>query len=195
MRIHRVTAVTAVVLTLASAGVLLSAGDEKAPSSRETISANAVSLAAGPGPNSSRLTAWVDAYTSDEESKHWVEIFRAGGQDALVSAWQKEKPVAGRARFAGTLAYDLRVARSRPTETGRKLFLVTDRPLSGFEVRRGLRSTDYPIAWIELDLDAKGKGTGRLIPAAELTVENGALQVKSLGVEPIRLLGVSVSTK
>jgi len=186
---HGILAVAAV-LAAAPAGAAEGRKDE---AQRETIRANAVSLGARPGPNTGFLIAHIDRYTTDEELARWIEAFRQGGQGALVSVWQKEEPQVGRVRFAETLGRDLRVVRSRPTEKGRRIVLVTDRPLAAPEVMRGLRTEDYPIAWIDVEVDAEGKGEGTLVAAAQLSVDDqGQLVVESFGIQPVKLLNVKI---
>jgi len=173
-----------VVLALLPAGALFAA---------EQIQANAVRL--GAGPSTGFFQAVLDRYTTPEEHARWREAFRGSGQDALVKLWQKEEPSVGTLSFETTLGYRIRAAYSIPTESGRRLVLVTDRPVAGVEVMRGSRSLDYPIGWIELDVDAAGKGEGKLYGAVELSVENERLTVKTYGTEPIRLMNVKIEEK
>lgn len=162
---------------------------------KATIQANVINMEPGALKRTSHLVVTLDRFTPDEELGKWVDAFRAGGQTAMVDAWQKDEPVVGRMRFANTLGYDIRVARLRDTETGRKLTLVTDRPVGGFEVAHSLRSEDYPIGWVEIEIDKNGKGTGRLIPAAQLTVKDGSLIMETFGTQPMKLVQVKVKTK
>jgi len=177
-------------LTLLFAAALVGAGSLPAA---EQISANAVRL--GPGKSTGFFQASLDRYTTPEEHARWRETFRGSGQDALVKLWQKEEPSVGTMSFETTLGYRIRAAYSIPTEGGRKLVLVTDRPIAGVEVMRGTRSLDYPIGWIEIELDAEGKGEGKLYGAVELSVENERLTVKTYGTEPIRLMSVRIEEK
>jgi hypothetical protein len=172
------------ILALLPAGALLAA---------EQIQANAVRL--GAGPSTGFFQAVLDRYTTPEEHARWREAFRTKGQDALVELWQKEEPSVGTMSFEKTLGYRIRAAYSFPKETGRHLLLVTDRPIAGVEAMRGTRSLDYPIGWIEIDVDAEGKGEGKLYGAVELSVENEKLTVKTYGTEPIRLLSVRIEEK
>jgi hypothetical protein len=180
---------------LAAAWVATASSAATSGDDGETLNARAISMRGGPGPNTGVLIVHIDRYTTDEELAADVEAFRAGGQEAVVTRWQKEKPVVGRARFAQTLGIDVRVARSRPTPTGRHITLATDRRIGGVEVMRNLRSEDYPIGWIEADVDTNGKGEGRLVPAVKLTVKDGALVIESYGNEPLRLVSVTVKKK
>lgn len=179
-------------------GIVLdtSGSGEETEAGRETIHAHAVAMGARPGPNTGLFSARIDRYTSDEELAKWAQVFREGGQEALVSAWLHEEPVVGSAKFAQTLGRDLRVARSHPTEKGRRITLVTDRPLATPEVMRDLRSSDYPIGWIEVEVDGEGRGEGTLVAAAQLEVDdNGNLTVESYGVQPVRLLKVRIEVE
>jgi hypothetical protein len=177
--------VTFRVCTAAALSAMLSWPFAAAPAAsaeggKELLQANVFNMEAGAGPNTGRLIVNIDHYTTDEELQPDIEAFKAGGQKALVDRWWKDKPVVGSARFAQTLGLDLRVARSRPT---------------GFEVSRSLRSEDYPIAWIEVDVDANGKGEGRMVPAAQLTVKDGSLVVESFGTQPLKLVTVQIKPR
>ena len=88
------------------------------------------------------------------------------------------------------------MARTFPTENGgRRIRLITDRPIAAVEMMRGLRSEDYPIGWIELEVDAEGKGEGKMIGAAQVEVKDGKLVVESFGTQPVRLNNVKVTPK
>jgi len=160
----------------------------------ETIQANALRMAGGS--QSSRFTVTLDRYSSDDERAMWREAFAAGGQEALIARWQEENPRVGTCSFSQTLGYQIRAAISAPTENGgRRIVMATDRPIAGFELMRGTHSQDFPIGWIQIEVDAEGKGEGILVGAAELVVEDGRLVVNTYGSEPVRLMGVTVRTK
>ena len=70
---------------------------------------------------------------------------------------------------------------------------ATDRPVAFIEARSFLRTMDYPFGIIELRLDAKGKGSGRLIAAAQVKFDSqGVLQIESYGLEPFRIFQARV---
>jgi hypothetical protein len=183
--------VTFLVLAVVVGGGFAST-EETEKGTRETIQAKVVNMS-GAGPGTGSLTLWIESYTPDEAVARYVETFAEGGQDALVDLWQEERPVVGRLRFAGSLGYDLRLARARTFEGGRKLVLMTDRPIQGFELNRALRSRDYPVAWIEIDFVDGKDPEGRMIAAAQLSIEEGTLVIKSLGTQPARIVNVRVS--
>lgn len=164
-----------------------------AANGKEIIEAHAVRI--GSAVQTSNLVVYLDRYSSDEERALWRETFAAGGQEALVAKWQEENAKVGTLRFTQTVGYQVRAAISVPTETGRRIYLATDRPIAGFEVMRGARSQDHPIAWIQIEVDGQGNGEGSLVAAAELSVEEGHLVVKSYGTEPVRLVKARVREK
>jgi len=186
-------AVSAILSAVLALGGYALAAEKAEKPKKETIQANVINMNAGP--KTGMLTIWIENYTSDDDAKRYLETFAQGGQDAVVKLWQKEKPVAGRIRFATTLGYDLRVARSIPNEKGRLIRLVTDRPIQGYELMRGARSQDYPIGWIEIQLDAEGKGEGQMIAAAELEAKDGNLVFKSFGVQPMKVVNAKLTVE
>ena len=171
--------------------VLLLAG---AAQGAETIKANAIHLDGGVR-KTSFFTATLDRYSTDEERAVWREVFAKGGQEALVAKWQDDNPSVGTCSFTNTLGYRIRAAISVKTEKWRKIYMATDRPMSGFEIMRNTRTADYPIGWIEVEVDAEGKGEGRLIGAMQFAVEGDRLVMKTYGTEPIRLINVVVKEK
>ena len=171
---------------------LLSAG---AGIAAESIQANAIRADSG-ARRTERFTANLDRYSTDEERAHWREIFATGGQEALVQAWQKENPRVGTMFFSETLGYQIRAAISIPTEGGgRKIFMATERPIAGFEIMSGARSGDYPVGWAEVQVDAEGKGEGRLFGAVSFEVVENRLEMKTWGTQPVQLLNVRIKAK
>ncbi|HMY76967.1 MAG TPA: hypothetical protein PLQ88_34425, partial [Blastocatellia bacterium] len=76
-------------------------------------------------------------------------------------------------------------------EEGRKINILSERWLGFGELRRGARSVDYPLTYIELFIDEKGKGEGSMIPAARVRLKKGkTLEVENFGIYPARLIGV-----
>ena len=61
----------------------------------ETIQAFAINMQSSPGPNTGQLIVHLDKYTTEDEVAHYIEAFKAGGQEAVVRLWQKERPVVG----------------------------------------------------------------------------------------------------
>lgn len=146
---------------------------------RETFQATAMGQSTQMGRMFS-VNIIVEEYSTPEDQQILLEAFNSKGMEGLSNALGKMKPK-GRLAMTGTLGYDVTYIRSFPTETGRKIRLVTSRPIRIGEAWHDGRSTDYNLSAIELDIsNEKGKSTGILLPACQfkldkekhLTIEN-----------------------
>jgi len=131
----------------------------------------------------------IDHYSSDQEVANLKGILAEKGPDALRDAlWDLE---AGYIRVQGGLGYPVAAARSKPeADGGRVVRLMIDRPISFREAANNLRSMDYPFSYIEIHLDASGKGDGKLIAAAKVSLTGNTVEIESLGVQPFKLLDI-----
>lgn len=119
----------------------------------------------------------VDEYTSDEEFIEFLEILAGGGPRRLEDAFLRSRK--GRI-VIDSLGYDIALARSAPTQSGRVVRVFTVRHL-GFDESVGRsRSREYPFGMIELQLDHNGRGDGVLVVAARLYLNpDGGLAVET----------------
>ena len=121
---------------------------------------------------------YIEAYSTPEDRQALIEAFKRNGQDGLVEALQEMKPK-GRVRFSnGGVGNDVKYIIELPSETGRRLRLVTDRWLTFPELYNSTRSSDYSVGAIELNLTPDGKGSGTVLPACRLTVNKEKNQVE-----------------
>ena len=138
---------------------------------------------------------YVNNYTSDEEAKALAGLLLSGGPKALLKALEKADSL-GKITLSGRVGfYDLKLIRSHPTATGRRIIAVGDRPMGFLEMYVSNQSRDYEFGILTLDLKRKDKGKeegeGSLIYAAKVKVlEGNQIGVESYGVAPIRLMGV-----
>jgi hypothetical protein len=165
----------------------------RSASAREVIQASVVALEPIPGPQTGFMTIHLDAITEEAALAADIATFERAGQDGLLKRWHDEDTVVGRLIFPEELGLDLRIARQENTTNGRRLILITDRPITWGEVRRNDRSRDYPVTWIELELDRKGGGTGRMIPVARLKLEAGQFAFDNFNIQPVRLTNLKVT--
>ena len=92
--------------------------------------------------------------------------------------------------------FDDNVARQRIDFEDRVVLLVTNSPLSGYPLNRGLREQDYPIGFIELRLKPDGTGEGTVVGMAKLGFdEEKNIRVASYGTQPARLTNVETVRK
>jgi hypothetical protein len=167
---------------------------------REKFSALAY-LPSGAGPAmvgagaKANVDIYIKGYTTDEEAKTFAAALIDGGPESLHKALEKADSK-GRITLTGRVGfYDLKLIRSRPTETGRRIYAVGDRPVGFLELYYSGRSRDYDFGILQLDLKTNKKGreegAGALIYAAKIKLLDGnTIDVESYGIDPVRLMGV-----
>lgn len=134
------------------------------------------------------ITRW----STDAERTRLAAALRKGGQQELLDVLE-DLPRVGTIKTPDTLAYNLRYARRTPgPDGGEQIVLVTDRPISVWEVSSRPRTLDYPFMIIELRLDARGRGEGRINAATKLSVDDrtGNIVVENWTNLPVRLSDV-----
>src|ERR1700689_1514003 len=107
---------------------------------RETIQAQAMGQNRAMG-KSFNVTVTIASYSTPDDQKALLDAFAQGGQAALSKSLSKMKSK-GRVAITGTLGYDIAYVRTFPTADGRKIRLITARPINIAEAREGGRSTD-----------------------------------------------------
>src|SRR5271167_1247470 len=129
---------------------------------RETIQAQAMGQNRAAGKNFS-VTVTINSYSTPDDQKVLLDAFAQGGQAALSKTVSKMKSK-GRVAVTGTLGYDIGYVRTFPAADGRKIRLITDRPINIAEARENGRSTDYDLSALEFNLsNDKSKSSGSLI--------------------------------
>jgi hypothetical protein len=148
----------------------------------------------GPGATAN-LTIYVNSYTSDEDAQQYAQTLLQQGPDELLKALEKAKAI-GKVEMQRRLGFfDLKLIRSHPTEGGRRIIGVCDRPIGFLEAYYSGRSLDnkFGIVVLDLKMDKKGKeqGNGELIYAAKVKViESSKVEVENFGIDPVKMLGV-----
>jgi hypothetical protein len=160
---HRLTRLPAIVLSLVTlAGVALGA------SAPVSYSARLVNFdepgAPGPGLVQVRVTRWA----SDADRDALTSALLAEGQQGVLDVLKK-MPEAGVIRTPGTAGYPFKYARSLTNADGEETVLVIiDRPIGFAEFRQGWQTIDYPFTIVELKLNDRGIGQGRLMAATRI---------------------------
>lgn len=172
--------------------------------------AMAVPLGAGDPPELLRLRAFainmsnslrtrtidivIERFSTPEEASSLKAVFVENGADKLLSALQRVKPRCGYVRTSNSLGWDIWYARETPLpDGGRKIVLATDRPVGMWEASNSGRSMDYQFSLAEIRLPAEGKGQGKAIPAAKLTLDKeGGLEIENYQAQPVRLNEITV---
>jgi len=157
---------------------------------RETIQAQAMGQNRAAGKNFN-VTVSINSYSTPDDQKALLDAFAQGGQAALSKTLSKMKSK-GRVAITGTLGYDVAYVRTFPTDDGRKIRLITSRPIKIAEARDGGRSTDYDLSALELNLNNdKSKSSGSLIIGLRVKVDkDNQLVFESYGSGPWKLVNV-----
>ncbi len=134
------------------------------------------------------MTIIINSYSTPQEQKTLLDAFNKGGHDALVKALQK-MPERGRIAVTGTLGTNIAYIRSFKTETGRKIRILTDRPIYFAEAYNAGRSVQYDTTIVELNIDQENqeKSSGTLILGARIRMKNNQIEIESYGSGPWRV--------
>jgi hypothetical protein len=159
-----------------------------AQTGRETFTAFAVDLGGMTrGSSTDTVVISIDRWSTEAERRRLVDALREKGPDGLRDAITDLKSL-GRIRTAGNIGYELRYAHQVPTATGgRRIFIATDRPISFREAVRGGRSRDYPFTVVEMRLDAKGEGQGKLSVATRIIETGDGVELENWDSMPVQL--------
>jgi hypothetical protein len=157
----------------------------------ETIQATAMGQLTASG-KMFHVTIRIESYSTPEDQKTLIDAFTTGGHDALVKTLSKMKS-RGRVAITGTIGYQIAYIRTFPTENGRTIRLITNRPIQFKEAYSGGRTTDYDLSAIEINLDNDPKKSdGSLIVAGKFRVDKKTQQIsfESYGSGPWRLVNI-----
>src|SRR5688500_14067156 len=139
--------------------------------------------AAGLAPVTIRITRW----TPDDENERLLNMLRQDGQDAILRVLLDVKPV-GSIATPTSLRYDFFYAREMPADgPGRRIMLISDRPMRIAERMGGSPGRDYPFTVIELRLDNQGNGEGTLAQMVQLRLVGNFLGIENLANSPMKL--------
>lgn len=157
---------------------------------REQFTAFAVNISNVGRTGASPIDITIERWTPDAERDRLMEVFKKGGPDALLGALRETRRV-GSIRTPDSLAYDLRYARQMPGEEGgRRIVIVTDRPVGFWEAANRPITIDYPFTLIELQLDRAGEGVGKLSIATKITLNGNVLTLEDFANQPVMLNNV-----
>ena len=175
------------VIALAVLVVLPMAGSGQARISGEKFEAVLTNISNVGRTGLTPVNITIDRLTPDEVSGRLLKVLADDGQEAFLRELLKQKPV-GWIATPTSLRYDFFFARSFPTdEKGRRIILITDRPMQIWERLSGATSRDYPFTVVELHLDNEGRGNGTLAQLAQLRSSGDVLGIENLATGPMRL--------
>jgi hypothetical protein len=162
----------------------------QAGSMPEAFTAVAIDLADGPA--RSNVDIRINRWSSESEKTRFARLLLDRGPEALL-AELRDTPSVGTIRSPGSLPWDLRFAwQERTPDGGRRVLILTDRPIDWWEIVLGSPSLEYPFSLIELRLSVDSDGDGTLSVAARITVDRSLdlIELENYEGEPIRLTDV-----
>jgi hypothetical protein len=157
---------------------------------RETIQATAMGQQRAMG-KMFHVTINVESYSTPEDQEFLIDAFQRGGHNALVKALSNMKSK-GRIAITGTLGYQIAYIRTVPSENGRTIRLITDRPIQFAEAYANTRTKDYDLSAIEINIEPQQKNSnGSLVVAGKFRVDKGQrISFESYGSGPWKLVNV-----
>jgi len=185
----RCSAIGAAVL---SGAVLLTPVFLQAQGAAEVFTATASVKTAAGATATAPLELAITRKMPQGQAETLVNAFKTGGAAAFKKALAGVAPT-GTVQIGTAAKVPTRLTIERVTGVGRLLTVVTDQPLLflGASLPGAKATAGYDFAVIDIEIDAKGSGSGTLAPAAKLRVnQQGALVVDDYGVEAVRLLSV-----
>jgi hypothetical protein len=164
-----------------------SAQDNTAP---QAYSAVAIGTGGSVGGKTIPFDFRITQYTSDEEVQNFAQLVKDKGTDALRRALEKEDK--GRIAPVGSTGNQIAVARKRQQGSETTITIVTARTMPFVELYRNGRTTDYPFGYLQVKLDATGKGTGQIMAAAKIRFDKKKAQyeIESFGNQYIKVTNV-----
>lgn len=190
------TALALLLVLLLGVFALSFAGDKDVP--KETFRARVVNTGGNLPSGTGLMWITVESWSTDQEREALLRGLQAGGTEGLTKAMHKMDK--GYVRFQETLRWKINHAVSLDTPEGRKIRILTERPITFVETSASLRSQDYTVGVVEFTLPSDGKpGEGVLIPAAKVSINEAA---KSIEIEtppgntaPMQLTSVELYKK
>ncbi|CAN5865999.1 hypothetical protein BH24ACI5_BH24ACI5_25320 [soil metagenome] len=133
------------------------------------------------------LTIRIRRWTGEEENQRMLAVLRDKGQRAFLDELLDAKAV-GSISTPTSLKYDFFYASQTPNaEGGRRILLISDRPMTVSERASAATSREYPFTVIDLQLDKDGNGEGTLLQQVQLRLLGNILGVDNLASGPMQL--------
>jgi hypothetical protein len=131
-------------------------------------------------------------WSTEREKDRFARTLLSEGPAALLAELRDARPV-GAIQSPGTLPWNLRFAwQERTPDGGRRILMLTDRPIDWWELLLGSPTLEYPFTLIELRLNVEGEGEGRLSVATRIVVDPSLdlIELENYDDAPIRLTAV-----
>ena len=162
----------------------------QAPSEREEFSATLSNISNVGASGLTPVTIRINRWTSDEENTRLLDVLREHGQGRFLDALLDGKAV-GSISTPTSLKYDFFYARqSLDKDGGRRIMLISDRPMSVAERTSAATSREHPFTVIDFRLDKEGRGEGTMAQMVQLRLSGNFLAIDNLASSPMKLADI-----
>lgn len=135
------------------------------------------------------FTLIINRRTSSADATRYVSTLERGGQDALMREIGDND--LGRLSLGSPIGLPLSAVLVDRDSDETRIRVIFKRWIGFGELRRGLRSVDYPFGYAELRISRSGRGEGTIIPAARIRFRSAdTIEVEDFGTFPGRLMGI-----
>jgi hypothetical protein len=135
----------------------------------------------------------IDRWSTDTERATLVTTLREKGPRALLDRLQDVRSV-GRIRSPDSLGYDLRYAHQAKAEDGgRRIVIVTDRPIGFWEAWANARSVEYPFTVIQMQIGPDGTGKGTMSVATKVRAYGDIIELENFSSAPVMLTEIKAT--
>jgi hypothetical protein len=171
--------------------VLMTPAHPRGQAAAEVFTATAAVKGAAGASASVPVTITIDRKMSQPEAQSLVAAFKSGGAAALRKGLAGT-PSTGTIQIGGGGATPTRFTIERVVGDGRLLTILTDQPLAfvGAGLPGAKPKEGYDFAVIDIQVDAKGSGSGTIAPAAKIRMNQDAFVVEDYAAEVVRLTAV-----
>jgi hypothetical protein len=153
----------------------------------EEFNAFAINMGALTGGGTANLILVVNRWNTQAERDELLTLLREKGASALLDRLRREKSV-GTLRTPNSVGYDLRLALEEPgKDGGRRVLLVTDRPVGFAEATNRPPSIEYPFTVIDIQMPPTGFGQGTMSIAAKIIPAGRTVLVENYDTQPVQL--------
>ena len=175
-------------LSVAAAALVMVAGMAgQTHGDPEEFTAFAISMGAYSGTGTAQLIMTVNQWATQAERDAFFVTLKEKGAEALLEQLRRSKRV-GSLRTPSTVGWDIRLALEEPgKDGGRRVMLLTDRPIGFSEATNRPITIDYPFTVIDMQIPPKGFGQGSLVVAAKIIPAGKTVIIENFDTQPIQL--------
>ena len=176
-------------LSVAAAALVMVAGMAgQTQGDPEEFSAFAINMGAYTGTGATaQLIMTVNRWATQAERDAFFVTLKEKGAEALLQELRRAKRV-GSLRTAQTVGWDIRLALEEPgKDGGRRVMLITDRPIGFSEATNRPITIDYPFTLVDMQIPPKGFGQGTLAIAAKIIPAGKTVIIENFDTQPVQL--------